>query len=526
MDFTRARNFIIRHRKSLGELSLIIAALAVGLYLAFDYDLFIMAGHATAHEKTIELDESLLLGAFVSVGLLMFSAKRYWEQKREMERRTLAEQHVRELAYQDPLTGLANRRQFDQALRAAVAAPPREGAVHAVFLLDLNGFKRINDTHGHSTGDEVLAVTGQRLFSAMRDGDLVARLGGDEFAILARHLTSAEAATNVALRVIDVLAPPIPTGTTTHQVGSGIGIALFPDDAVSADQLLRKADLALYRAKEERRSAVCFFEDEMDKHVQERQWLEQELRSAISSRGVQAYFRPAVDLKTGKIIGFEASPRWYHSSLGEISADRFLPIAEESGLIHELADQILFQACSAAALWPSEVLLSIDILSSQIKDRKLKTRILEILEQTGLQPQRLELEITESSLVRDLEAAQDTLGALKDAGVRIALDNFGTGYSSLYHLRNFKLDKIKIDSSFIRDMVTERESREVIHALVGLAQGLGLTIAAEGIQDTEQQDSLIRTGCEQGQGHLFSGFISAQHTLTLTSDLSMPRLTS
>ncbi|MEG9438203.1 EAL domain-containing protein [Edaphobacter sp. HDX4] len=524
MDFKQARNLIIRHRKSLGELSIVALIIVVGLYLTFEYDLFTMAGHATPHEKTIELDEALLLGAIVSLGLLVFSIRHYLAQKQEMKRRVAAEQHVRELAFQDALTGLPNRRQFDQALRAAVSSPPREGAVHAVFLLDLNGFKQINDTHGHGRGDEVLVITAQRLLSAMRDGDLVARIGGDEFAILAQHLTSAEAATSVALRVIEALAPPIQVGPTVHHVGSGIGIALFPDDAVGTDQLLRKADLALYRAKEERRSAVRFFEEEMDKRVQERQWLEQELRSAVRNHTILAHFRPSVDLKTRRVIGFEASPVWHHPSLGEISPDRFLPIAEESGLIHELADQILLQACTAAARWPSNVGLSINVLSSQIKDRNLKQRILNILEQTGLRPERLEIEITESSLVRDIEAAQATLGALKEAGVQIALDNFGTGYSSLYHLRNFKLDKIKIDSSFIREMMVEKGSSEIVHALVGLAQGLGLKIAAEGIQNEEQEESLLRTGCEQGQGYLFSEFVSAEHTLEMVQD-ALPALT-
>ena len=193
--------------------------------------------------------------------------------------------------------------------------------------------------------------------------------------------------------------------------------------------------------------------------------------------------------------------------------DRFIPIAEECGLIHDLADQILRQACTAAVQWPSEVVLSIDVLSSQLKDRNLKTRIIDILEETGLPPERLEIEITESTLVRNLEAAQDILGGLREAGVRIALDNFGTGYSSLYHLRNFKMDKIKIDGSFIHGILFEKEDAGIVRALVGLAHGLGITVAAEGIQDSAQQASLIHTGCEQGQGHLYSDAISAERTL-------------
>jgi len=515
---------MIRHRTSLKELSLIIAGLIVGLYLTLEFDFFLTAHNATPHEQTIELDEALLLGAIVAIGLLLFSIRRYLEQKRETARRVAAEQHVRELAFRDPLTGLANRRQFDDALKAAAAAPPREGAVHAVFLLDLNGFKQINDIHGHGIGDEVLVLTAQRLLGAMRDGDLVARLGGDEFAVLALHLSSSEAATNVAFRIIEALAAPMATGNTKHQVGSGIGIALIPDDASTPEQALRKADLALYRAKEERRSAVRFFEEEMDKRVQERQWLEQELRAAVVNGDIQAYFQPSVDLKTRMIVGFEASPRWIHPSFGEVPPDRFIPIAEESGLIHELADQIMRQACTAAAQWPREVILSIDVLSSQLKDKTLTARVIQILQDSGLPPERLEIEITESALVRDLEAAKQILGGLREAGVRIALDNFGTGYSSLYHLRNFKLDKIKIDSSFIRAMVAEQESAEIVRALVGLAHGLGLTIAAEGIQDSEQQASLVSNGCEQGQGYLYSVPVSAQRTLAVIHEALILKL--
>jgi len=517
---------MIRHRTGLKELALITAVVSVGLYLTLAYDVFCRSGDATAHQRRIELDEALFLGGIVAVVLLLFSVQRYFEQKREMRRRVAAEQHVRKLAFQDPLTGLANRRQFDDALKAAVAAPPRDGAVHAVILMDLNGFKKINDIHGHGVGDDVLIITAQRLLGAMRDGDLIARFGGDEFAILALHLASAEAATNIALRMIDALAEPISTGSTKHQVGSGIGIALIPDDATTPVQALRKADLALYRAKEERRSAVRFFEDEMDKRVQERQWLEQELRAVLAAGGIQTYFQASVDLKTKKVVGFEALPRWIHPSFGEIMSDRFIPIAEENGLIHELADQILRQACTAAVQWPRDVVLSVNVLPSQLKDKKLKTRMIGILRETGLAPERLEIQITESALVRELEAARDILGALREAGVKITLDNFGTGYSSLYHLRNFKLDKIKIDRSFIRGMISEQESGVIVRALVGLAHGLGLTVVADGIQDSEQQASLIRTGCEQGQGYLYSGPVSAQRTLDVIQGALMPELGS
>ena len=518
MNFARMRSFVIRHRTSFKDASIFITVLAVGICWTFEYDIFKNSDGVAVHQRTIELDEALLLGGMMALLLLIFSVRRYIEQKREAARRLIAEQHIRTLAFQDALTGMANRRQFDDALKAAAAAPPREGAVHALILLDLNGFKQVNDVYGHSAGDEVLTIVAQRLLGAMRDGDLAARLGGDEFAVLALHLVGAEAATNVALRMIEALKEPISVGSVKHQIGAGIGIALIPSDASTPEQALRKADLAMYRAKEERRSTVRFFEDEMDKHVQERQWLVQELRIAVAHGDIRAYFQPSVQLKTKRIVSFEAVPRWFHASFGEIMPDRFIPVAEESGMIHELGDQILRQACNAAALWPQDVILSIDVLSSQLKDKNLNVRILNTLRDAGLPPERLEIEITESTLVRNLEAAQEILGALREAGVRIALDNFGTGYSSLYHLRNFKMDKIKIDSSFIHGMLSAEEDAGIVRALVGLAHGLGITIAAEGIQDSAQQASLIRTGCEQGQGHLYSDPVAAERTLDVIEE--------
>ena len=398
MDITRVRSFMIRHRTQLKDVSILVAVFLTGLYWTFEYDIFKNSDGVSVHEHTIELDEALLLGGIMTLGLLVFSVRRYVEQRRETARRIAAEKHVRTLAFQDALTGLANRRHFDDALKAACAAPPREGAAHALILLDLNGFKQVNDVYGHGIGDQVLTTVAQRLLGAMRDSDLAARLGGDEFAILALHLVGPEAATSIALRVIEALTQPIVVGSVRHQIGAGLGISLIPGDAATPEQALRKADLALYRAKEERRSAVRFFEDDMDKRVQERHGLEQELRIAVANESIRAYFQPSVQLKTKRVVGFEALPRWIHSSYGEIMRERFIPIAEECGLIHQLADQILCQACVAAVQWPNDIVLSIDVLSSQLKDKNLKTRVLGILRETGLPPNRLEIEITESTL--------------------------------------------------------------------------------------------------------------------------------
>jgi diguanylate cyclase (GGDEF)-like protein len=424
----RFRSFMIRHRVTLQDLSVILATVVVATFLAFEFDIYANQDSVTVRERTIELDEALTLGGILCIGLLIFAVRRYQAQKQETRRRIAAEHHARKLAFQDPLTGLANRRQFDDALSAAIAAPPHAGGSHAVFLLDLNGFKQVNDVYGHSIGDEVLIIVAQRLATYVRDGDLVARVGGDEFAILSRHLIGAEAATSIAIRVLHSFEEPILAGRRSHQIGSGIGIALIPGDATTLREARRKADIALYRAKSERRSALRFFEEEMDRRVQERNKLDRDLRAAIDADMIHPFFQPVVDLKTNHVIGFEAIPLWIDASLGEIPLERFIPVAEENGTIHELV-----------------------------------------------------------------------------------LDNFGTGYSSLYHLRNFKLDKIKLDRSFI-ETLGSRESAEIVSALVGLGHGLGLTIVAEGVEDSTQRASLLTTGCEQGQGFLFSGAVPAEET--------------
>jgi diguanylate cyclase (GGDEF)-like protein len=517
----RLRRFVIRHRFAIADLSIIIAIILVAGCRACEVDVFENEGSVSLHEEIVELDEALAIGGLLTVGLLIFAIRRYREQKSETKRRVTAEQHARQLAFQDPLTGLPNRRQFNEALQTAIGAPPRAGAAHALFLLDLNGFKQVNDVYGHAVGDELLIVVGQRLTGAVREGDLVARLGGDEFVILSKHLMGAEDATSTALRVLRSLSEPIQAGPAQHRVGSGIGIALLPDDGVSPEEILRKADVALYRAKSERRSALRFFEAEMDRLVRERDQLEHDLRQAIEADRIRPYFQPTVDLNTGRVLSFEAIPRWIEPGQGEIPLQRFIPIAEENGLIHDLFARVLRHACEAAARWPDDVTLALDIYPGQLKDRSLREAILEVLETTGMPPVRLELEITESALVSNLDNAQEVVGALRDAGVRIVLDNFGTGYSSLYHLRNFRLDKIKIDRSFVDDLHSAENAR-VVSALVGLAHGLGLAIVADGVREPGQRASLLASGCEQGQGVLFSQAIAAEETLGLFGLASGP----
>ncbi|MEO9230883.1 MAG: EAL domain-containing protein [Devosia sp.] len=497
-----------RHRVGVREAILIVCLVFTAGLVAFEYEF----GTSISGEKQINFQEMIGLG-FLFVGCIVyFGWRRLIEQEREIERRVHAESRAHELANTDALTGLANRRQFENALRKMIASPTGAGRSHAVLSFDLNKFKRINDVYGHPVGDDVLVVVAQRLSAAMRNGDLLARLGGDEFAVIALHLAGAESATGVANRILKALESPIKVGSTYHRVGVGIGVALIPDDGVDADDILRKADIALYRAKAGKQSATRFFEEEMDRNSRDREALERDLAAAIDVGAVHPWYQPIVDLKTQQVIAFEALARWTHPTLGDIPPERFIPVAEDCGLIQQLSDYMLRSACTTALTWPDHVTLSFNISPAQLKERTLGLRILGILGETGLSPKRLEIEITESAIVRDLDAAKEVLSSLQDAGVRIALDDFGTGYSSLYHLRNFKFDAIKIDRSFVGNMASKDDSGAIVRALTGLGHGLGLVITAEGIEQPGQRTALLEQGCERGQGFLFNRALPAHDT--------------
>lgn len=520
------RRLAIRHRVALSEISLAAAVVAVCAFVLFGLDVFAFSKGHGPPRLGIEADELPLIGTILTVGMLIFAWRRTKEQKRETLKRIAAEQRSRELANLDPLTGLANRRQFSAALEAATNTPASAGAAHALLLLDLNGFKQVNDVYGHGAGDVVLKVIGERLLGIARNGDLVARLGGDEFALLAHHLAGPEAATSIALRIIEALDNPIQAGTASHMLTVGIGISMLSLPSVTPEETLRRADVALYRAKADAISSAHFYDDELDRHVRERAYLERELREAIAAHGIEPFFQPLVDLKTKEIVGFESLARWTHKSMGSISPARFIPVAESSGLIHALFDDLLRRSCRAAMAWPDSVLLAVNVSAAQLRDQTLGLRVLAILAETGLRPGRLELEITETALVRDLEAAKSVLGALRNAGVRLALDDFGTGYSSLYHLRNFKVDKIKIDRSFVDRICSEKESSEIVSALVGLGRGLGFTVTAEGIEGDSQQAELIAKGCELGQGYLFGKAVPAEATHAFFAPKDAPAQTA
>lgn len=512
----------MRHRLKLIDGSVVLLLTCLAGFYSFEADIF--ANDETGSSvKTVTLEEVMVIAAIFCAGLTVYAMRRLRESKRETARRIAAEREARTLALHDALTGLPNRRSFDQALQVAIDSPPRSGGSHALLMMDLNGFKRINDLYGHQIGDELLTQVGGRLSHSVRDGDLVARLGGDEFAVLAMHTSGAESATGLATRIMESLALPIITGAGEHQVGVAIGVALLPADGCTPDGLLRKADVALYRAKAEKihhPSAMRFFEAAMDAQAEERDQIERELREAIKSRSIRPFYQPLVSLDGSCVAGFEALARWTSPLLGVIPPERFIAIAEDGGLIRDLTTLLLEQACADAVTWPDMVTLAFNVSGAVLQDPLFGLGVMQVLTRSGLRPQRLELEITESALVRDLEAARAALDVLRGIGVRIALDDFGTGYSSLYHLRAFKPDKIKIDRSFVDGMEHDADNAAIVKALIGLGSGLGATITAEGVETAQQRALLELQGCDEGQGYLFSEAVSAIEARSMLDDLT------
>ncbi len=414
------------------------------------------------------------------------------------------------VARTDALTDLPNRRRLYEELQAMLAKPGCSGSGTVLLLLDLDRFKLVNDVYGHPAGDQLLQLVAARLSAVARTGDLVARLGADEFALVApldlpgQPGPHNEAAAQIARRIVTALEAPFKLSDgTIVQVGVSIGLALARLEGESADALVRRADVALYRAKADGRDRFCFFEPCMDTHIQARASLESELRQAIASDAIIPHFQPLVEMETERLIGFEMLARWPHPTRGMVSPAEFIPIAEEIGLIGPMTAQLLRSACSVAMTWPPHIVLACNVSPLQLRDRGLPMMVRAALDQSGLPPGRLELEITESALVGDLDLARTLLDELKTLGVRLALDDFGTGYSSLRHLKMLPFDKIKIDAGFVGAMVSNLESRKIVAAVVGLGQSLGLITVAEGVEEPETAALLRDLGCDIGQGWLF-----------------------
>ncbi|MGO4714600.1 putative bifunctional diguanylate cyclase/phosphodiesterase [Bradyrhizobium sp. 2TAF24] len=408
------------------------------------------------------------------------------------------------MAHHDALTGLANRVRYREALEQAVANLGNGGEV-AILCLDLDRFKEINDSLGHHIGDELLKQVGERLAACVGATALAARLGGDEFAIvLTGDTPMAGAAAALARQIIEGISAPFEIGGHHLAIGISIGITVAPADGDDPEQLLRNADLALYRTKNDGRGTFTFFEPGMDARAQARRLLEMELKTALSQGEFDVYYQPIVGFETGQIVGFEALVRWIHPLRGVIPPGQFIPVAEETGLIRSIGDIVLRKACREAAGWSQQVCVAVNLSPIQFKNTDLVETVVAALEEASLPPERLELEITESLLLNDSEATFATLRRLRELGVRISIDDFGTGYSCLSYLRRFPFDKIKIDRSFVQDIGEREDSMAIVRAVTGLGRSLGITTTAEGVETCTQLNLLRAEGCTEVQGYLFS----------------------
>jgi len=440
---------------------------------------------------------TIALGGFVALVTLI---------ARYMRRTTATivdgENQLRHLALHDALSGLPNRMYFGERLKELFDRVRDGGRPAAAFYLDLDHFKEVNDTLGHPIGDELLRNVAERLGRTLREGDLVARLGGDEFAVLTGNAADREAAHAIAMRIINAVCSPYAIGSHTIIIGVSIGIAMLDAQAESAADIMRYADMALYRAKNEGRNRACVYDSVMDADVVQRKLLGAELREAIDDGDLEIAYQPVVDADGETTIGVEALARWRHPVRGPVPPSVFIPIAEHSGLITALGAHVLRRACLDAKAWPG-LLVAVNVSPLQFRRNDFVDVVQRILRETDCDPACLELEITESTFLGAVDAAEQAMRRLKALGVRLALDDFGTGYSSLLYLRRFPFDKLKIDHTFVHSIDTASDAAAIVHAVVSLSRGLQMTVTAEGVETLEQQLFLRAAGVHSMQGYRF-----------------------
>jgi diguanylate cyclase (GGDEF)-like protein len=412
------------------------------------------------------------------------------------------------MARHDALTKLPNRVLFRERMEQAIAMAGR-GTQFAVICLDLDNFKQVNDTLGHPVGDGLLMAAADRLQTCVRETDTVARLGGDEFAIIQLGVLQPDDAEALAGRIIEAFRQPFDVDGHQIMAGASIGVTVAPGDSVSYETLMRDADIALYLAKTEGRGTARFFEPEMDARMHIRRLLELDLQGAVGREEFELYYQPLVSLTANRVVGFEALLRWHHPGRGLVSPLDFIPVAEETGMIVAIGEWVLRTACFEAENWPADITVAVNLSPVQFKKGNLVATVQVALAESGLRPNRLELEITESVFLHDTVDTLATLRQLRAIGIGVALDDFGTGYSSLSYLRSFPFNKIKIDQSFVRDMTANKESMSIIRAVTGLGQSLGMKTIAEGVETIEQLDRLRHEGCTEVQGYYFSRPIPA-----------------
>ncbi|KCZ55621.1 hypothetical protein HY29_10880 [Hyphomonas beringensis] len=475
--------------------SLVLFAAAVATE-AFEYIVYFSDTH-----ETWEIDEILVVMMILPVAMLIFMIRRAKELRGVIKARKAAEAAVEKIALHDPLTGLANRRKgmahLKRLLQNASTMPV------TIIGVDLNRFKGVNDLHGHNAGDMLLVAVSERLVDLVGDLGMVCRMGGDEFVVIFKGSAYHPPISDVINQLPGIFRTPFELDHVVCSVGASIGVSQTDDEHIGVEGFLSRADIAMYRDKDKGGVSISFYEPGMEEAAKRRAMIESELRSALIDERVEPYFQPIIDLETGEVIGFEALARCRASDGSLLMPDEFIPIAEQSGLISRLFLQVLKKGCLVLRHKPPHMTMAINLSSLQLSDDWLAEQILAILTETGVAPGRLEVEITETALVANFEAAHAMVTKLKRQGIRISLDDFGTGYSSLRHLSELPFDKLKIDKSFVARLGNDEASDTIVRTVTTLAHNLGLKVTAEGIEDDAHVSFLQGIGCEYGQGFLY-----------------------
>lgn len=428
------------------------------------------------------------------------------ELKHRNEKTRQAEASLHSQARTDALTGLPNRRLFTESLSQAAAFARREHQVMGLLYIDLDGFKHVNDSLGHSVGDQLLCEVAERLSERVRQSDMLARVGGDEFTVILRSIKGAQDAGTAADSILRSLSKPFLVDGREISIGASIGISTFEKGYCDATDLLKQADSAMYAAKRAGRNRICYFNSELGDQARERLTLESELRGAAARGEIYINYQPEYELNTNRLVRFEALARWNHPSLGQIPPDRFIPVAEESGLIHQLGAFVMEEACKEAVRWqsrsPHPIQLAVNVSAIQFNSESVVSEIADILKRTGLAPELLQVELTESVMMGPVQVSSDKLRSLCELGVTLALDDFGTGYSSLSYLSELPFESLKIDRSFVRNLSASAEAFTLVKSLIGLARNMHMRVIVEGIEETAQLELLRDLGADEGQGYL------------------------
>lgn len=412
------------------------------------------------------------------------------------------------LSQHDPLTGLPNRTMGRDRIVQAIAHAVRDKTGVAMLFVDLDNFKAINDSLGHDIGDDFLKQVAQRLQQSVRESDIVTRHGGDEFVVGLTDVSDIQDVSNIATNVMESLASPFTSGGSEIPTSCSIGVAVYPQDGLDYEELLRRSDIAMYQAKEAGRNTVRFYDAAMNADIQQNVLLVSELRLALARHEFVLHYQPVLDLASGELAGAEALVRWAHASRGLVGPAMFIPASERSGLIVELGEWVLMEACRQMVQWQAQgcrnFYIAVNLSPVQFRRGDIEKVVQRALQHSGLRPEFLELEITESTLVQDTERFMASLRKLKDLGIRISIDDFGTGYSNLSYLQRFEVDKLKVDQSFVKHLHRSPQDRALVNAILQMARSLNLTTTAEGIEDLAARDALMELGCEQGQGYFFA----------------------